>query len=88
MTRPSQDDPTDAEIELTIAATRLILNTKNLLKDYEKLAAKHAEIPSPHMQSAMQNSIDDLTYAITAKDALIEISYNFSNELLKKIMNQ
>ena len=82
----SKEEPTETEIALTIAATRLIINTKLLLRDYEHISAKHAEIPSPQMQSAIEKSVDDLVYSMTAKEALIAISYEFSNELRDSII--
>jgi hypothetical protein len=81
MLKPSKEKPTQTEIELTMAATILIINVKKLLMDYEDLATRHNEIPSPEMQLAMENSIDKLTSAITSKIDLIDLSYKLSNEI-------
>ena len=88
MLTPSKDKPTETEIELTKAATILIINVKKLLRDYEDLATRHDEIPSPEMQLAMENSMDKLTFAITSKLDLINLSYEISNELYATIKNE
>jgi hypothetical protein len=88
MLKPSTEPPTQTEIELTTAATILIINVKKLLMDYEDLATKHCEIPSPEMQLAMENSIDKLTLAITSKIDLINLSYNLSNEIHATLKNE
>jgi hypothetical protein len=88
MLTPSKEKPTDTEIELTKAATILIINVKKLLRDYEDLATRHDEIPSPEMQLAMENSMDKLTFAITSKLDLINLSYEISNELYATLKNE
>ena len=88
MLPPSTEPPTQTEIDLTTAATILIINVKKLLMDYEDLATKHCEIPSPEMQLAMENSIDKLTLAITSKIDLINLSYNLSNEIHATLKNE
>ena len=88
MLTPSKEKPTETEIELTKAATILIINVKKLLRDYEDLATRHDEIPSPEMQLAMENSMDKLTFAITSKLDLINLSYEISNELYATIKNE
>lgn len=88
MLTPSKEKPTETEIELTKAATILIINVKKLLRDYEDLATRHDEIPSPEMQLAMENSMDKLTFAITSKLDLINLSYEISNELYATLKNE
>ena len=88
MLTPSKEKPTETEIELTKAATILIINVKKLLRDYEDLATRHDEIPSPEMQLAMENSMDKLTFAITSKLDLINLSYKISNELYATLKNE
>ena len=88
MLTPSKEKPTETEIELTTAATILIINVKKLLRDYEDLATRHNEIPSPEMQLAMENSMDKLTFAITSKLDLINLSYEISNELYATLKNE
>jgi hypothetical protein len=88
MLKPSKENPTQTEIELTMAATILIINAKKLLLDYEDLATRHDEVPSPEMQVAMENSIDKLTFAITAKEDLITISHRLSNEIYTALKHE
>ena len=88
MLTPSKEKPTETEIELTKAATILIINVKKLLRDYEDLATRHDEIPSPEMQLAMENSMDKLTFAITSKLDLINLSYEVSNEIYATLKNE
>lgn len=88
MLTPSKEKPTETEIELTKAATILIINVKKLLRDYEDLAIRHDEIPSPEMQLAMENSMDKLTFAITSKLDLINLSYEISNELYATLKHE
>jgi hypothetical protein len=88
MLTPSKDKPTQTEIELTMAATILIINVKKLLLDYEDLATKHDEIPSPEMQLAMENSMDKLTFAITSKADLIDLSHQLSNQIYATLKHE
>ena len=88
MITPSKEKPTETEIELTTAATILIINVKKLLRDYEDLATRHNEIPSPAMQLAMENSMDKLTFAITSKLDLINLSYEVSNGIYATLKNE
>lgn len=88
MIKPSTEPPTQTEIELTKAATILIINVKKLLRDYEDLATRHDEIPSPEMQLAMENSMDKLTFAITSKLDLINLSYEVSNGIYATLKHE
>ena len=88
MLTPSKEKPTETEIELTTAATILIINVKKLLRDYEDLATRHDEIPSPEMQLAMENSMDKLTFAITSKLDLINLSHKVSNGIYATLKNE
>lgn len=75
------DAPTDTEIALTVAGTICVMTIKQLLNDYENLAAKHGIIPSPNMQSAIESTIYNMTSIFAANPNLSEIFETMLNDV-------
>jgi hypothetical protein len=75
------DAPTDTEIALTVAGTICVMTIKQLLNDYENLAAKNGIIPSPNMQSAIESTIYNMTSIFAANPNLSEIFETMLNDV-------
>lgn len=73
--------PTDTEIALTVAGTICVMTIKQLLHDYENLAAKHGVIPSPNMQSAVESTIFNMTSIFAVNPNLGEIFETMLNDV-------
>lgn len=75
------DAPTGTEIALTAAGTICVMTIKQLLNDYENLAAKQGIIPSPNMQSAVESAIYNMTSIFAANPNLGEIFETMLNDV-------
>jgi hypothetical protein len=67
------DIPTERECDLTVAGTICILTLKQLLLDYEHLAAKHDIVPSPVLHNVIDSSIDEMVKIFKTSTILNEI---------------
>jgi len=68
------DTPTPTEIALAASATILAINTRQLLANFEDIAAKHDIVPSPRMYESINSAIDNLHWAISRKAILVSIA--------------
>ena len=82
------EPPTENEIALTIAGTMCILTIRQLLNDYENLAAKHEIVTSPAMQSGVERTIENMLAVFAENPALEALSSSVMDQMRDYIHNK
>jgi hypothetical protein len=81
---PNMNDlPTERECDLTVAGTICVLALKQLLADYEHLAAKHDIIPSPVLPHVINSTIEGMVKIFHTNTILNEIFIGMITEAVR-----
>jgi len=81
---PNMNDlPTERECDLTVAGTICVLTLKQLLADYEHLAAKNDIVPSPVLHHVIESTIEGMVKIFQTNTILNEIFIGMITETIR-----